>query len=126
MTPKELTALKLAFYDTLVCDLKLSAMGMRVAWLLLSRYLNAKSLEAWSSMEALARDLKSSHRQVRRSVKKPIEQKWFKVEKKSWGRLRSNVYSANFKRGTVLSSFQAETGTVLSEKRGQFCPPIPL
>ncbi len=114
MTPKELTALKLAFYDALVCDLKLSAMDMRVAWLLLSRYLNAKSLEAWPSMETLARDLKSSHRQVRRSIKKLVERKWFKIEEESCGCLRSNVYSANFKRGTVLSSFQAETGTELS------------
>ncbi len=114
MTPQKLTALKLKFYDALVCDLKLSAMDMRVAWLLLSRYLNAKSLEAWPSMETLARDLKSSHRQVRRSIKKLIEEKWFKIEEESCGRLRSNVYSANFKRGTVLSSFQAETGTELS------------
>ncbi len=37
MTPQKLTALKLKFYDALVCDLKLSAMDMRVAWLLLSR-----------------------------------------------------------------------------------------
>ena len=32
MSPKELTALKLRFYDALVCDPKLSAMDLRIAW----------------------------------------------------------------------------------------------
>ncbi len=46
MTPQELTALKVKFYDALVCDPELSAMDLRIAWLLLSRYLNAASLVA--------------------------------------------------------------------------------
>ena len=46
MSPQELTALKLRFYDALVCDPKLSAMDLRIAWLLLSRYLNSQSLVA--------------------------------------------------------------------------------
>ena len=46
MTPKELTALKFRLYDALVCDPKLSGLDLRVAWLLLTRHLNAQSLAA--------------------------------------------------------------------------------
>ena len=64
MTPQERTALKLKFYDALVRDPKLSAMDLRIAWLLLSRYLNAASLVTWPSAETLASDLGSSVRGV--------------------------------------------------------------
>ena len=46
MTPQKLTALKLKFYDALVCDPDLLVTDLRIAWLLLSRYLNSKSLVA--------------------------------------------------------------------------------
>ncbi len=54
MTPKELTALKLKFYDAMIRDPELSAIALRVAWLLLSRYLNAQSLVAWPCAEMSA------------------------------------------------------------------------
>jgi hypothetical protein len=109
ITPKELTALKLRFYDELICDPKLSAMDLRIAWLLLSRYLNGKSLVAWPSAETLARDLGSSVSGVRRSIQRlTTEGGWFKI-KKGGGRRHSNVYSANFKRVAATLPFEAET-----------------
>ncbi len=98
MTPQELTALKVKFYDALVCDPELSAMDLRIAWLLLSRYLNAGSLVAWPSAETLARDLGSSVRGVRDSIQRPTAPgEWFKIEQ-GGGRRHSKVYSANFER----------------------------
>ena len=113
LSPKELTALKLKFYDTLVCDPKLSAMDLRIAWLLLSRYLNAKSLVAWPSAETLASDLGSSVRVVRRSIKRlTAKDGWFTI-KRGGGRRHSNVYSANFERVTAQSpSGRAREDTV--------------
>lgn len=109
MTPKELTALKLKFYDALICDPELSAMDLRIAWLLLSKYLNARSLIAWPSAENLARDLGSSLSGVRRSIQRlTAAEGWFKV-KKGGGRRHSNVYSANFKRVAATPPFEAET-----------------
>jgi hypothetical protein len=109
MTPKELTALKLRFYDALVCDPKLSAMDLRIAWLLLSRYLNARSLVAWPSAETLAGDLGSSVRGVRNSIQRlTVPGGWFKIEQ-GGGRRHSNVYAANFERVNATSPFQAET-----------------
>ena len=109
MTTKELTALKLRFYDALVCDPRLSAMDLRIAWLLLSRYLNAKLLVAWPSAETLARDLGSSVSGVRRSIQRlTTEDGWFKI-KKGGGRRHSNVYSANFKRVAAPPLVETET-----------------
>ena len=101
MTPKELTALKLKFYDAMICDPELSAIALRVAWLLLSRYLNAQSLVAWPSAEMLAGDLRSSVRNVRRAIEHLTKQRWFEIERRG-GRGHSNVYSANFKRVTGM------------------------
>ncbi len=116
MTPKELTALKLRFYDALVCDPKLSAMDLRIAWLLLSRYLNGKSLVAWPSAETLARDLGSSVRGVRLSIKRlAAPGGWFKI-KKGRGRRQSNRYSANFERVNASSPLAAETVNTSSLK----------
>ena len=106
MTPQELTALKLKFYDALVCDPKLSAIALRVAWLLLSRYLNARSLVAWPSAETLARDLGSSVRTVRRGIEQLTTLRWFEI-KRGCGRGHSNVYSANFEKVTDLPPFPA-------------------
>ncbi len=109
MTPRELTALKLKFYDALVCDQKLSAMDLRIAWLLLSRYLNAASLVAWPSAETLASDLGSSLRGVRNSIQRlTAPGGWFTIEQ-GGGRRHSNVYSANFERVYSASPFRAET-----------------
>ncbi len=107
MTPQELTALKLKFYDALVCDPKLSAIALRVAWLLLSRYLNARSLVAWPSAETLARDLGSSVRTVRRAIEQLTTLRWFEI-KRGCGRGHSNVYSANFEMVTDLPPFPAQ------------------
>jgi hypothetical protein len=116
MTTKELTALKLRFYDALVCDPKLSAMDLRIAWLLLSRYLNAKLLVAWPSAETLARDLGSSVRGVRNSIQRlTVPGGWFKIEQ-GGGRRHSNVYAANFERVNSASPFQAETVSASSLK----------
>lgn len=46
MTPKELTALKLRLYDAIVRDPDLWALDLRIAWVLLSKYLNSESLVA--------------------------------------------------------------------------------
>ncbi len=110
MTPKELTALKFKFYHALVCDPKLSGLDLRVAWLLLTRYLNAKSLVAWPSKETLARDLGSSLSPVRRSLRKLVKRKWFKIENKGGGRRHANVYSACFERGTKSTPLKSDTG----------------
>ncbi len=110
MTPQELTALKLKFYDALVCDPELSAIALRVAWLVLSRYLNARSLVAWPSAETLAGDLGSSLRNVWRAIEQLTKQRWFVIER-GGGRGHSNVYSANFERVTELSPFPAQTAT---------------
>lgn len=115
MIPKELTALKLRFYDALVCDPKLSAMDLRIAWLLLSRYLNGKSLVAWPSAETLVRDLGSSVRGVRLSIKRLTERRWFNI-KKGRGRRQSNTYSANFERVNASSPLPAETVNASSER----------
>ena len=64
MTPKELTALKLKFYDAMIRDPELSAIALRVAWLLLSRYLNAQSLVAWPSAEMSAGEPACQHAMV--------------------------------------------------------------
>ena len=121
MTPKELTALKLRFYDELVCDPKLTAMDLRIAWLLLSRYLNAKSLVAWPSADTLARDLGSSVRGVRLSIKRLTERGWFKI-KKGRGRRQSNTYSANFERVNASSSLAAETVNAGSQNGARAFP----
>ena len=107
MTPQELTALKLKFYDALVCDPELSAIALRVAWLVLSRYLNARSLVAWPSAETLAGDLGSSVRNVWRAIEQLTKQRWFVIER-GGGRGHSNVYSANFEKVTDLSPFPAQ------------------
>ncbi|MCH8996691.1 MAG: helix-turn-helix domain-containing protein [Proteobacteria bacterium] len=125
VTPQELTKLKFKFYGALVCDQKLSGLELRVAWLLLTRYLNAKSLVAWPSKETLARDLGSSSSPVRRALKRLVERKWFKIEHKGGGRRHANVYSACLERGTKTTPFksdtmdEAETGTETTAKGDQ-------
>ena len=122
MTPQDLTALKLKFYNALVRDPKLSAMDLRIAWLLLSRYLNAKSLVAWPSAETLARDLGSSVRVVRRSIKRLTARGgWFTIER-GGGRRHSNVYSANFERVTARSPFARARGDTVSCGYQKFHP----
>ncbi len=127
MTPRELTALKLKFYDALVCDPRLSAMDLRIAWLLLSRYLNAASLVAWPSAETLASDLGSSVRGVRNSIQRlTAPGGWFKIEQ-GGGRRHSNVYSANFERVNETSPFRAETVNAASpfgRARGDTVSPL--
>lgn len=110
MTPQEVTALKLKFYDALVCDPELSAVALRVAWLLLSKYLNSRSLVAWPSAETLAGDLGSSVRQVRRAIEQLTKRRWFEIER-GGGRRHSNVYSATFERVTDMSPFPVRAAT---------------
>ncbi len=91
LTPKELTALKLTFYDAIVRDPKLWALDLRIAWVLLSKYLNSKSMVAWPSAETLARELGASISGVRRSIKRlNAPGGWFRIEK-GGGRRRSNI-----------------------------------
>ena len=114
MTPKELTALKLKFYGALVRDPNLSAMDLRIAWLLLSQYLNAQSLVAWPSAETMARDLGSSLRGVRNSIQRlTAPDGWFKITQ-GGGRGHSNVYTANFERVNATSPCGRARGDTVS------------
>ncbi len=111
MTTKELTALKLRFYDAIVRDPDLWALDLRIAWVLLSKYLNSESLVAWPSAETLAGELGASISGVRRSIKRlTAPGRWFTIEK-GGGRRRSNVYSANFERVAAWPPFRHATVT---------------
>ena len=94
MTPKELTKAKIDLYGELVRAPRVSAGVLGVAWLLLFKYLNAESVDAWPSAQTLADDLGGSERAVRYARNWLVDEGWFST-KRSRGR-HSNRYSPNF------------------------------
>ena len=125
MTPKELTKAKIELYGELVCDPKLKAVDLRVAWLLLYQYLNRKSVLAYPAAETMAEKLSVSLSTVRRAIKRLTSPGGYFTIAKGGGRGRSNRYAPNFETAatvTVTPFRDGETvssGTINGVKSGQ-------
>ncbi len=111
MTPKELIKAKIALYDKLVRDPRTRAIDLRVAWLLLFKYLNSKSEIAWPSAETMAEESSVTVRSVRRSITRLTGPKEYFTIVKGGGRGYSNRYAPNFQTVTAVSPIREETVT---------------
>ncbi len=116
MTPKEAIKAKIAIYDELVRDSRASGMDMRVAWLLLFKYLNAESGLAWPSASTMATETSTSVRAVRRSIRWLTVPGGYFTKTKGGGRGHSNQYTPNLERVTAESPINEERVTQLAVK----------
>ena len=98
MNPSELTKFKLDLYADLVRDRSLSAVDLRVGWLLLFKYLNRESMTAWPSVKTLAADLGTIRRTVQRSMARLTTPGGYFIVKTGGGRGQSNRYEPNTER----------------------------
>ena len=116
MTPKEAIKAKIAIYDELVRDSRARAVDLRVAWLLLFKYLNAESGLAWPSASTMAMETSISVRAVRRSIRWLTVPGGYFTKTKGGGRGHSNQYTPNLERVTAESPINEERVTQLAVK----------
>ena len=116
MTPKEAIKAKIAIYDELVRDPRARAVDLRVAWLLLFKYLNSESGLAWPSASTMATETSISVRAVRRSIGWLTGSGGYFTKTKGGGRGHSNQYSPNLERVTAESPINGERVTSLAVK----------
>ena len=117
MTPKELTKAKIELYGELVCDPKLNAVDLGVAWLLLYQYLNRKSGLAYPAAETMAEKLSVSLSTVRRAIKRLTSPGGYFTIAKGGGRGRSNRYAPNFETAATVTPFKEETVSTVTPFR---------
>ncbi len=109
MTPKKMTKVKIALYDELVRDPRSGAIDLRVAWLLLFKYLNSESEIAWPSAETMAKELSVAVRSVRYSIQRLTGPNSYFTIVQGGGRGHSNRYTPNFQTVQATSPFEEET-----------------
>ena len=102
---KSLAAAKFAFLEAVACDPSLSLLDQRVSVLLICKYLNGKTGQAWPSAETLAEDLSTNERSVRRSLKR-LSGKWW-TKRTGGGRGQKSKYAPNWETVTDGSVFGA-------------------
>jgi hypothetical protein len=112
---KDLTAAKFALLEAMAADRRLTALDHSVSILLLSRYLNRNSNDAWPSPERLAAELHVAQRSVYRSLKRLCDREWWQQTKKGGGAGRTSHYSPEWKTVTYVSGFEhSQTVTGMS------------
>ena len=105
MTPKELAKFKFDHYASMMRDGNLSAVDLKVAWLLLFKYMNTKTMTAWPSAETMAEDIGASVRTVRRSIRRLTTAGGYFTVDPGGGRGQSNRYSPSTLTVTDTSPF---------------------
>ena len=97
-----LTAVKLEFFDRLVCDPRVRGADCRVAWRLVCR--SNDDLTSCPTCRTIARELECSVRTVRRSVDRLCAFGWFyKVTGR--GRSKSNDFRLKTENRPTMSPF---------------------
>ena len=114
--PRNLTAVKLEFFDRLVRDPRLKGLDIRVAWRIVDRA--NSDLTAWPSFKLLASELGISARSAMRSIERLCALDWI-GKAKGGGRSKYNRYTLKIETMTTVSGFavsreKSETVTGLS------------
>jgi hypothetical protein len=96
-------AFKFRFHDAVTADPSLSALELRVSWLLLSKYVNHETGGAWPAPSTLAAALSASERQVKRALAKLGATWWHKW--KGGGRRNTSCYAPRWETVSRVSPF---------------------
>jgi hypothetical protein len=114
ISAKDLTARKLTFHDAVNLDNKLTDTARRVSWLLLSTYVNSKTLLAWPAAETMAANLKVHQSTIWRSIDLLCRRGyWTKMP--GGGRSISNRYRPNLERVASVRGFNPKTLAAVQE-----------
>ncbi|WP_068311252.1 helix-turn-helix domain-containing protein [Polycladidibacter hongkongensis] len=132
--------IKLQWLEQLLCDPDLSPFAKCLGALIVTRYINGHTEEAWPSYKTLADALNKSVKTIQRAIRELEQHEWFKVARGN-GCTNSTRYRPTEK--TILAACEAreKTGKVvplpakeagqnclktrsnLSREHGQKCPP---
>jgi len=105
---------KLDLIEQAAADERLSAIDLRVHLLLITRYLNGQTGQAWPGPARLASDLGVSARSIRRSLKRLCGTGWWRQAEKGGGIGRTSRYEPCWETVTAMSPFEAQTVTPVS------------